>query len=111
MKSRTTKRRGRKSLPDPSLPPFAAVRELSNAVLVAAFGASESWWERRRPELRRRGLLVKRGRYFWGRLDRIGGWLLSPEGTAATVHTNRVIRLPPRQPSRVDSEGGGDDAA
>lgn len=99
MKARST------SLP-PAPPTAHAVHEIRIPVLVSIFGASESWWWRRRPELLQRRLLVKRGRHYFGRLDDIAAWLLSPDGSARAKHTNRPLRVAGRSiPTRTPRDG------
>jgi hypothetical protein len=54
------------------------IENLTPKRLSDVYGASERWWQRKLPELRDQGVVSKRGRLFFGRLDDIAAWLHNP---------------------------------
>lgn len=60
---------------DQSVP--SGARCITPRDLVAALGATESWWTRQRPAMIRSGLLRKIGRRFFGDLGQIQAALAS----------------------------------
>ena len=47
------------------------MRAITPAILVAQFGGTRRFWERRRPKMVSGGLLRKVGRHFFGDLEEI----------------------------------------
>ncbi len=63
--------------------------QITNKLLVAEFGATEPWWNRRRPRLAALGILHKEGRKFFGSLEDVGAYLL---GSHSGEHANDGTR-------------------
>ncbi len=55
------------------------IEQLTLSKLTATFGATERWWSRKRRQLVKLGVIHKRGRVFWGRIDDIELWLAGHE--------------------------------
>ena len=52
------------------------IRRLSAVILAGAFpDSTPRWWADQLRLLAREGIVTKRGRWYWGRLDDVGAWL------------------------------------
>lgn len=59
------------------------IENLTPKRLSDVYGASARWWQRKLPELCDQGVVSKRGRLFFGRLDDVAAWLHRPAKRAA----------------------------
>lgn len=56
---------------------LSTIQQLTPRILSQQFGATERWWQRRTMELLKLGILIRKGRLFWGRLADVESWLAS----------------------------------
>ncbi len=57
------------------------LQRLTPKTLSQRFGATERWWQRYLPHLKKKGIVSKKGKLFFGSYQTITKWLASNDTT------------------------------